>query len=63
MLIEELSAFTQIDLSANYAFNERWGLFLKGKNLTNQTTLQWSNYPVFGTQVLLGLRYNFDLSF
>ena len=63
VLIEELSAFTQVDLSANYAFNERWGLFLKGKNLTNQTTLQWSNYPVYGTQVLMGLRYNFDLSF
>lgn len=63
VIIEDLNAFTQIDLSANYIFSERWGIFLKGKNLTNQTTLQWSNYPVFGTQFLLGLRYNFDLAF
>ena len=63
VIIEDLNAFTQIDLSANYTFSERWGIFLKGKNLTNQTTLQWSNYPVFGTQFLLGLRYNFDLAF
>jgi len=63
VIIEDLNAFTQIDLSANYTFSERWGIFLKGKNLTNQTSLQWSNYPVFGTQFLLGLRYNFDLAF
>lgn len=63
VLIEDLDAFTQINLSANYAINERWGVFIKGKNLTNQTILQWSQYPVYGTQLLLGLRYNFDLSF
>jgi len=63
VLIEDLDAFTQINLSANYAINERWGVFIKGKNLNNQTTLQWSQYPVYGTQLLLGLRYNFDLSF
>ena len=63
VIIEDLNAFTQIDLSANYTLSERWGIFLKGKNLTNQTSLQWSNYPVFGTQFLLGLRYNFDLAF
>lgn len=61
--IEELPAFSQIDLELQYQFNERWEIFLQGKNLANEQQYQWSNYPVYGTQLLLGMRYNFDLAF
>ena len=37
--------------------------FLRGKNLMNQNQFFWSNYRVYPTQILLGLKYNFDVSF
>ena len=61
--IEELPAFSQIDLEVHYQLNERWEIFMQGKNLSNERQYQWSNYPVYGTQVMLGMRYNFDLAF
>ena len=63
VLFEDLAAFTQVDLHLNYQINERWGFYLKGNNLTNEPFYQWSNYAVYGTQVLVGMRYNFDLAF
>lgn len=63
VLFEDLAAFTQVDLHLNYQLNERWGFYLKGNNLTNEPFYQWSNYAVYGTQILVGMRYNFDLAF
>lgn len=63
VLTEDLSSFTQLDTNLHYQLNERWELYLKGKNILNQATYQWSQYPVYGTQFLVGMRYNFDLSF
>ena len=63
VLMEDLDAFTQIDANFQYQLNERWEVFIKGKNLLNETLYQWANYPVYGTQILLGGRYNFDLAF
>lgn len=63
ILIEDLAAFTQVDMNLQYQLNERWEIFIKANNLLNEKTYQWSNYPVYSTQILLGLRYNFDLAF
>ena len=63
VLIENLEAYTQIDASLQYQLNERWEVFIKGRNLMNESLYQWANYPVYGTQILLGGRYNFDLAF
>jgi hypothetical protein len=63
VLLEDLNAFTQLDLNLQYQLNERWEVFIKGKNMLNESLYQWSNYPVYGTQILFGGRYNFDLAF
>ena len=38
-------------------------LKLRGKNLMNQNQYFWSNYRVYPSQISLGLKYNFDVSF
>ena len=63
VVIENLEAYTQIDASLQYQLNERWEVFIKGRNLMNESLYQWANYPVYGTQILFGGRYNFDLAF
>ena len=63
VLMEDLDAFTQIDANLQYQLNDRWEVFIRGKNLLNESFYQWANYPVYGTQILLGGRYNFDLAF
>ena len=60
---ESLEAFTQVDTHLTYRLNERWDVFLKGNNLLGEPTYRWSKYPVYGTQLLLGMRYNFDIGF
>jgi hypothetical protein len=62
-LMEDLDPFTQIDANLQYQLSERWEIFLKGKNLLNEYLYQWANYTVYGTQILFGGRYNFDLAF
>ena len=62
-IVEDVAAFTQVDMNLQYQMNERWEFFIKGQNLLNETTYRWSNYQVYGTQILLGTRYNFDLAF
>ena len=63
VLFETLNPFTQVDLNFQYQLNKRWEIFLRGKNLMNQNEYFWSNYKVYPTQILLGLKYNFDVSF
>ena len=63
VLFETIGPFTQIDTNIQYQLNDRWELFLRGKNLMNQDQYFWSNYKVYPSQILLGLKYNFDVSF
>ena len=63
VLIEDLDAYTQMDVNLQYQLNERWEVFVKGENLLNESLYQWANYAVYGTQIMLGGRYNFDLAF
>jgi outer membrane receptor protein involved in Fe transport len=63
VLFETLDSFTQIDANVQYQLNDRWEIFLRGKNLMNQNEYFWSNYRVYPSQISLGLKYNFDVSF
>jgi len=63
VLFETLNPFTQIDANIQYKLNDRWEVFLRGKNLMNQNEFFWSNYTVYPMQISLGLKYNFDVSF
>lgn len=60
---ENLDPFTQVDLNLSYKLNERWDVYLKGNNLLGEPAYRWSNYAVYGTQLLVGMRYNFDIGF
>ena len=59
---EDLPSFVDADIKITYQLNERWELYAKGENLFNETQLNWANYQVYGTRILLGIRYNFDLN-
>ena len=63
ILFEILDPFTQIDANIQYNLNDRWEVFVRGKNLLNQNQFFWSNYTVYPLQISLGLKYNFDVSF
>ena len=63
ILFETLDPFTQIDANIQYNLNDRWEVFIRGKNLLNQNQFFWSNYTVYPLQISLGLKYNFDVSF
>ena len=63
ILFETLNPFTQIDANIQYNLNDRWEVFIRGKNLLNQNQFFWSNYTVYPLQISLGLKYNFDVSF
>ena len=63
ILFETLDPFTQIDTNIQYNLNDRWEVFIRGKNLLNQNQFFWSNYTVYPLQISLGLKYNFDVSF
>lgn len=55
-----LDGYFDLNLGANYKYNERLGLFLKINNLADQKYQNWVNYPVQGIQVLAGANYKFD---
>ncbi len=61
--IADLPSFFDAGIKFTYQFNSRWELYVKGENLFNAKEYHWSNYQVYGTRVLGGIRYNFDISF
>ena len=44
VLFETVDPFTQIDANIQYQLNDRWEVFLRGKNLMNQDQYFWNNY-------------------
>ena len=63
-LIEDLDAFTQFDLNLQFQpTNVGSSLLPRTKLYSMKNNYRWSNYQVYGTQILLGTRYNFDLAF
>ena len=55
-----LDGYFDLNLGANYTYNERLGLFLKINNLADQKYENWANFPVQGIQILAGANYKFD---
>ncbi len=55
-----LDGYFDMNLGANYKYNERLGFFLKLNNLTDQKHETWANFPVQGIQILAGANYKFD---
>lgn len=57
---ETLNGYFDVNLAANYKFNERLSFFLRLNNLANQKYEKWLNFPVQGIQILGGASYKFD---
>lgn len=55
-----LDGYIDLNLGANYKYNDRLGLFIKLNNLADQKYQNWVNYHVQGIQVLAGANYKFD---
>lgn len=55
-----LDSYFDANAHVGYHVNDRWSVFLKGNNLTNNDYQRWQNYQVQGIQVLAGATYKFD---
>ena len=55
-----LDAFFDANANIGYKVNERLSVFAKGSNLLGTNYERWLNFPVFGTQALLGANYKFN---
>lgn len=58
--IIELPAYLKIDAEFGYRYTENWSFNLGVNNVGTPYT-GWVNFPEFGTQVLLGAQYHFNL--
>lgn len=58
--IQTLDAFFDANLQVNYQLNNKLTLFAKGNNLLGTNYQRWLQFPVFGTQALLGATYQFN---
>ena len=56
---EELPSYLDVNLSANYDYNERLGAWLTLANMSNARYAVWGGFPVQGFQVLAGVHYAF----
>ncbi len=55
----ELDPFIDLNLGAEYRFNERFTSFVTVNNLLNAKYPRFLNYPVFGFQLFAGISYSF----
>ena len=51
------------EVKLTYQLNDRWDVYFKAENIFNAKQFHWANYQVYGTRLLTGIRYNFDLNF
>ena len=61
--IAELASFVDAELKLTYRLSNRWDVYCKVENIFNAKQFHWANYQVYGTRLLTGIRYNFDLNF
>lgn len=61
--IAELPSFVDAELKLTYQLSNRWDVYCKVENVFNAKQFHWANYQVYGTRLLTGIRYNFDLNF
>lgn len=57
---KRLPAVMDLNAGAEYQFTPRVGAWLQLNNILNNTYERWFNYPVFGFQVIAGIRLTFD---
>ena len=56
---QKLPAYVDLSAYAEYQIIPRLSVFLKFSNLTNQNYQMWYRYPVYGFNVIGGLRFKF----
>ena len=61
--IAELPSFVDAELKLTYQLSNQWDVYCKVENVFNAKQFHWANYQVYGTRLLTGIRYNFDLNF
>lgn len=54
-----IGAGVDLNVSARYTFLKNWNALLDVNNLLGSTYQRWYGYPMFGTQVMAGVRYSF----
>ena len=54
-----LPGFLDLNLSANYRYNDRLGASFALANIANARYANWGGYPVQGIQALAGVQYAF----
>lgn len=57
---KRLPAVMDLNAAAEYSITPRIGAWLQCNNLFNNAYQRWFNYPVFGFQVIAGIRLTFD---
>lgn len=55
----EMPGYLDLNLTANYTYNERLGAWVTLANLANSKYSVWGGYPVQGFQFLTGIHYAF----
>lgn len=55
-----LKGYFDLNLNANYQYNQRLGIFLRLNNIASQRYEKWLYYSVQGFQILAGANYKFD---
>lgn len=57
--VDRLGSLVDISAGADYYFEDRFGVFVHGYNLMNNTRERWQAYPIVGTNVLGGVMMRF----
>jgi hypothetical protein len=60
-IIKELKGFADVSLSTQYQLQQNWSASFEIQNLFNQDYARFENFNVQGFQLLVGVRYQFDL--
>lgn len=50
---------TDLDVGAEYKINPKWSAWMDINNLFSNKYQRWTNYPVYGINVLVGAKYSF----
>lgn len=56
-----LPSFVDINLRTDYTFFKHWTAFVSAHNLLNKNYEKLTNYPIQGFQILVGVKYQFNL--
>lgn len=57
--VDRLGSLFDVSAGIDYYFGDRFGVFIHGYNLMNNTRQRWQAYPIVGTNVLGGIMMRF----